>query len=400
MSTPEYDVAVVGLGTMGSMALWHASERRGISAVGVEQYGIGHPFGSFAGESRLFRAAYHEGAAYVPMLERARALWFELESRSGKQVFVPVGTLSIGRPDTEPMRNVLASVRAHALPHEVLTNGEARERYPQHALDDDDIAVLDRLGGALRPERAVLDAVAQAVDNGADVVSGERVLDVSPTGSGAVRIETSRRVVTARRAIITAGAWAGRLDDAVATKTEIRSVLLTWFAPRAALDDFLPGRFPTFIRDRGDVHFFGAPSLDGYTVKVSPGRMLPAATRPEQLEWRPDPELMSRVGRNAASFLPGLHPEPVRYSVHPDLYTENKVPIIDVSHDGRIVTATGFSGHGFKFAPVIGEMTAALAIDGSYPLYDPMFRVAAHRDAWGESVAARHDTPLSNSPSA
>ncbi|RWZ46054.1 N-methyl-L-tryptophan oxidase [Labedella phragmitis] len=378
MNIPDYDVAVIGLGTMGSMALWRLSQRPGLSVIGVEQYGIGHPYGAFAGESRLFRTAYHEGASYVPMLLRARELWFELEERAGTPVLLPVGTLSIGRPDTAAMRNVLSSVTAHGLPHDVLTTAEARERYPQHALDDDDIAVLDHLGGALRPERAVLEAVGAAVATGAQVASGEEVVDVSPVSTDRVRVETSARSFTARRAIVTAGAWASRLDPEIAARTEVRSVLLTWFAPRASLDAFAAASFPTFIRDRGDVHFFGAPSVDGYTVKVSPGRILPAAAGADQLEWRPDPALLSTIGRNAAWFLPDLHPEPVRYSVHPDLYTETKVPIIDVTHDGRIVTATAFSGHGFKFAPIIGEMAAALALDGGHALYNPGFRAAAH----------------------
>jgi sarcosine oxidase len=163
----------------------------------------------------------------------------------------------------------------------------------------------------------------------------------------------------------------------VKARTAIYPLLLTWILPRieAAFD---PDNFPAFIRDEPGVHFFGAPSVDGYTVKVSPARMLPPVDTVEHMPTSVDPAILSEVGRAAQRFFPGLHPEPVRYSLHPDSFTTNKVPVIDLSPDGTVVTLAGFSGHGFKFAPIIGEMAADLALTGTNDLLDPSFALAAH----------------------
>lgn len=383
MGTADIDVAVIGLGTMGSMALWQLSRRPELRVAGFEQYGIGHPYGAYAGESRLFRLAYHEGSAYVPMLLRARELWQELNEVTGHEVFAPVGTLSVGGRETAPLRNVLASVTRHRLPHEVLGPEEMRARYPQYRIGDDDIAVLDTGGGALRPELAVIDAVALATANGAQVHERETIAAIKVGEDGLVHITTAQRTVTARTAIVTAGPWAARLVPPLRTKTEIQQILLTWFFPGdgETLDAFSPDTFPTFIRDEGDIHMFGAPSVDGYTIKLSPGRVLPPAKDADALDLRVPPELLTEIGRRAQLFFPGIHPEPVRYSVHPDLFAAGKVPILDVSDDGHVIVATAFSGHGFKFAPVIGEILAALATEGTHPLYDAeVFGIAAHDD--------------------
>lgn len=373
--TPDVDVAVVGLGTMGSMALWQLSRRAGLTVAGFEQYGIGHAHGAFAGESRLFRAAYHEGAFYVPMLLRARELWLELNALTGKDLFLPIGTLSVGAPDVEPMQNVLMSATEHGLPHERLDAEELKRRYPQFCVDSGSVAVLDKFGGALRPEQAVLSAIALAGENGATVFAGERVTDVRVAGDHVV-IATDQRQVTAETAIVAAGPWATQLSPEVAARIDVAAVVLTWFLPDA-IEDFLPDRFPTFIVDQGDVHFFGAPSVDNYTVKIS-GAERVRVTDLDATGWRIDPALLSMIGRNTHAIFPALSPEPSRYSIHPESWTADKVPIIDRGSDGRIVTLTGFSGHGFKFAPIIGEMAAALAVDGTHPLWDPAFALSAH----------------------
>src|SRR5699024_4298725 len=147
-------IAVVGLGSTGSMALWHLSRTPGIEAIGFEQFGIGHGYGAYTGESRLFRMAYHEGTTYVPLLRRARELWLQLGAAAGRQLIHNFVVLSTGKEDTPAFRSLLAYVQEHDLPHERVTAQQLRDRYPGMNTRDDEAGVLDLQGGALRPELA------------------------------------------------------------------------------------------------------------------------------------------------------------------------------------------------------------------------------------------------------
>lgn len=375
MSVEHTDVVVIGLGTVGSMAAWRLAQS-GRKVIGLEQYPLLHPFGGFTGESRLFRTAYHEGSMYVPLLLRARELWIELEHLTGRDLLLKVGTLSIGQHGAESISNVVESVQRHDLPHTLLEADQLRARYPQICIHDDEAGVLDYLGGGLRPEAAVFSALEQARVAGAELLGNQQVLSVEERGDG-VLVETADRTILAEQVVVAGGSWASRLDNRLAELVKIYPLVLTWFMPEH-IADFAPNTFPTFIRDRGDVHFFGAPSLEGYSVKVSPGLILPSVQSVDELPRTLSSEFLADLGTKAASFFPSLHPEPVHYSVHPEGFTDGKVPIIDRSDSGRVITFAGLSGHGFKFAPVFGELAAQLAAGETPALYDEQFSLAAH----------------------
>lgn len=372
-TTSRADVVVVGLGTMGSMALWQLAER-GLTAVGFEQHGLVHTYGSFTGESRLFRTAYHESPRYVPMLLAARELWLELERKSGRALFLPVGALSIGHEDDAAIGNVLASVRENDIPHDLFDAAALRARYPQHAVGDDVVAVLDRLGGGLRPEASVLAALELARGAGAQIHDHEAVVDITERADDVV-VETPHHTVTADAVVVTCGSWTAALDPRVAAVANVKPLLLTWFVPRD-VGAYGPDRFPVFIRDEPGVHFFGAPSLDGFSVKMSTASRWDFVPRPEDVPHRLSREEEVLIGRRAQSFLPDLHPVPVRYSFHHDLYTADKRPIID--RTGRVITLAGFSGHGFKFAPVMGRIAAELAVAGHSELAGDEYALGTH----------------------
>ncbi|WP_028245744.1 N-methyl-L-tryptophan oxidase [Pseudoclavibacter soli] len=369
------DVIVIGLGTIGSMAAWQiaASGRR---VIGLEQYGFVHPFGGFTGESRLFRTAYHEGSMYVPLLLRARELWQQLNAITGRDVFLDVGTLSIGVDGDESISNVIASVDEHGLDHERLSADDLRARYPQLRIHDDEIGVLDRLGGGLRPELTVFSGLQLARAAGAQLHDHTRVFSIEHDENG-VTVRTDQGVYHADQVVVTTGSWASELDPRIGSVVEVKPLLLTWFMPED-LTAFQPGTFPTFIRDRDGVHFFGAPSLEGYSVKISPSGVLPPVRSVADIDHTLSDEFLSDLGRKAQAFFPSLNPMPVHYSVHHDGFTDGKVPIIDRSADGRVVTFAGLSGHGFKFAPVFGELAAQLVAGETPDLYDERFSLAAH----------------------
>lgn len=353
----DTDVVVIGLGSVGSMAAWHLA-RRGVDVVGVDQFGLGHDRGAFAGESRLFRTAYHEGADYVPMLLAARDLWLELERGGERRLFHDTGVLSIGAPEIPQMTNVLASVRGNEIPHVVYEAADLKERFPVHGSITNEIGVLDRLGGVLRPEAAVLEALRQAEAAGATVLGNHEVLGIDSTSDG-VSVVTSQTTIRARHAIVASGVWSCRLLPRLSDVLTIKPLVLTWFAPSNP-QAFAPDVFPGFIRDLDEVHLFGIPSLDGVLVKAGWADRWDAIAAPEELVRFLGPAEATAVGASVHRLLPSLPSQPSRHSVHMDIYSLDRRALIG-RIDPAITVATGFSGHGFKLVPVFGELAADLA---------------------------------------
>lgn len=377
----QVDVAVVGLGTMGSMALWHLTrtareEGREPSVLGIEQFGLGHTHGSFSGESRLFRVATKEGDMFPSLARRARELWLRLGADYGSPVLLPTGVLHIAPADHADLAVTRAVIAQHGLPHRDLDAAELRQAFPPFRVREEDTGLLDLLGGALRPERAVLAAATLAREGGAEVWTNTPTLAITPVAEG-VEVTTARGTVLARRAVVTAGAWTTALLPELADLVQIAQYTLSWFAPRD-IGPYLPERFPGFMRDLGEVHAFGAPSLDGYSLKVAPHLDLPPLATIEEPVAQLDREQLRWLGEQAREILPDLAPEPVRWSVHPDSWTPSRRPLIDTVAEGRIAIATGMSGNGFKFAPVYGELLARMVGSGDMSGQHPQFTLTWH----------------------
>lgn len=379
MVDEEFDVAVIGLGSVGSMAMWRLCASTELKVVGIEQWGVGHAYGSYAGESRVFRAAYHEGGRYVPMLLRSRELWLELEQATNRDLFLASGMLAIDTPGHPPYETTWDCIRRYDLPHRAFTNAELRKTYPQHTVTDQTEAVLDVLGGGIRSEVAVLSAVQAAVAAGGTVIAGEPVLGIDEVGD-AVIIRTASRRIRAAQVVVTAGSWTNRLRPEVAEIIKVATIALTWFAPTDPRR-YAEEVFPAFLRDQDGVHMFGVPTLDGYSVKVV------SHTEDDELLNDVDqvPLAVSRtaieeISRNAAMFFSDLAPEPVRHSMHHDSVTQSRVPVVDLDPTGRIVTIAGLSGHGFKFAPALGQLATSLITGEKDALYSTDFSLAGHPD--------------------
>ena len=362
MAGTPAEIGVLGTGTMGAMTLWRLA-RRGVRAVGLEQYAPGHDQSAAGGETRIFRTAYLEGPQYVPLLQQSLGLWRDLEAETGRTLLRLTGGLMIGDPDSPALRNVLDSIRAFDLPHEVLDPAAARERYPQHRLRDSETMVIDKQAGFLRPELAVLLAAAAAEQAGATVERYTRIEAIEPDADGVtVRADGGERRFA--RVVVAGGAWSGRLLPQLAPWIQPRRLIMTWFAPRHP-EMFTPERFPIFVRRGPDIDMSGMPSVDQAGVKVASNGSYGAIDDPDTLNRTVAAADLAALREALVGLVPDLYPDPIRISAYMDGYTPDKHGLVGLLPGAdRVVVLAGFSGHGFKMSPVIGDIAADLIIDG------------------------------------
>jgi sarcosine oxidase len=357
---PKFDVVVIGLGAIGSAALHHLA-RRGLSAVGLEQFSPGHDHGSSHGESRMIRLGYFEHPAYVPLLRRTYALWRELETMSGQDLLRITGIVEIGRPDGALVSGTLAASRLHALPHEVLSAAEAMRRFPAFHLPADVVGVYQPDGGYLVPELAIAAQIVLAQLAGAEVRSGATVQALVPQADG-VRVETGPADFEARIAVVTAGPWVKRLLPGLPVR--VTRQVMAWFRPNdRAL--FAPERFPVFLLESRHGMHYGFPSHGGRDVKIAKHHHRDETVDPNKVDRSVSAIDEAEIRPLLAEHIPAANgpltaAKTCLYTVTPDRdFIIDRVPGAE-----NIIVASPCSGHGFKFAPVIGEILAELAIDG------------------------------------
>lgn len=358
-----YDVIVAGVGGMGSASAYHLA-RRGAKVLAIEQHDIPHELGSSHGESRIIRLAYAEHPDYVPLLTRAYALWRELERDAGEQLLVITGGIDAGSASSATITGSLAACALHALVHERLDAGEVSRRFPGYRLAPDMCAVYQADAGLLLPERCVVAHAKRARSHGAEIHTRERILRWSAEDHG-VRVLTDRAEYRARRLLVTAGAWTRTLVPALdAVAVPERQVML-WTQPRtpAAFD---PKVFPVFNMEAEEGRFYGFPSYGGAGFKIGKyHHRRERVENPDALD-RTCGAVDERVLRaGVARYFPdadgpALGMKACMFTNSPDEHF-----IIDVLPGfPHVAVAAGFSGHGFKFCSVVGEIMADLALVG------------------------------------
>ncbi len=352
---------------MGSAAAAHLAER-GQRVLGLEQFQPAHARGSSHGRSRVIRLAYFEHPSYVPLLLRAYELWDKLERDSGRSILALTGGLMIGAPESEVVSGSLRSAREHGLAHEILDAAEIRRRFPPFTPPPGIVGVYEERAGVLRPEDAIHAHLERAFAHGADLRFDERVVDWQPRPSGGVEVRTTRDRYEADRLVMAPGAWAPDMFHLPNLPLEIERQVLYWFDPAGGRAPYAPDRFPIYIWDLGDgVQFYGFPS-DEAGVKVAFFRT-GAGTRctAESIDRTVRPEEVSAMRAALAPGLPTLSSGTLNdavacmYTLTPDLHF---VIGLHPSHPD-VVIASPCSGHGYKFASVVGEVLADLALDGT-----------------------------------
>ncbi|MEE1751051.1 N-methyl-L-tryptophan oxidase [Streptomyces sp. SP18CS02] len=375
--SPTYDVIVIGLGGMGSAAVHHLSSR-GARVLGLEKFGPVHSRGSSHGGSRITRQSYFEDPAYVPLLLRAYELYERLEHDTGRDIATLCGGLMLGRPASRTVSGSLRSAERWDLPHEVLDAKEIRRRFPTFTPDDDEVALYEARAGLLRPENTVAAQLQLATRAGADLHFEEPLLRWEPYRDG-VRVHTAENSYTAGQLVICPGAWAPRLLADLGVPFTIERQVMHWFQPEGGTGPFLPDVHPIYIREDADgVQIYGFPAIDGPErgAKVAFFRKGTVCT-PETIDRTVHPHEVEAMAEQAGRLLPALPGRFLKaatcmYSNTPD---EHFVIARHPRHPGSVTVACGFSGHGFKFVPVVGEIVADLALTGGtgYPidLFDP-----------------------------
>ena len=353
-------LAIIGLGTIGSMALWQAS-RLTDSAVGFEAQVPAHGRSAVGGDTRLFRML-NLNPAFYPILQLSQRLWAELEEETGQDILLRCGGIYVGTENGAYIPKLLESARATGAAHEILSRAEMAERYPQHNLRPDDIGVFDPNGGALRTDRAVTAAISAAQANGATIHTNTPIDSITETADGVV-ITSGEKSWTFENVIVASGGWSRKLlPESLQAHTQPNRVFLTWFVAKdPAL--FSPERFPIFVRLSGDLSMYGAPAVDGATVKATLNFRPTPTDNPNAVPRELTPAEIAETTETVSEFFPGLYPNIVRSDAFPDLFTTDRNPILGrVDADSRIYCATGFSGGGFKMATGYGEIAAHEAL--------------------------------------
>ncbi len=362
----DWDVVVVGAGAVGAQAI-HQLACRGARVLGVDPRPLGHDRGSSHGHTRVFRHAYFEHPDYVPLLRPSTAAFRALEAASGAALVEACGVLLVGGPDSVLVRASAEAAARYGVPVEALDAGALRRRYPQFAVRDGDIGLLEPGGGFVRPEASIAAAVAQAEAAGAAVRFGEAVRRLDEEDGGVV-VHLDSGPVRARAVVVAAGAWTSRLVPALAPLLHVTRQVQGWLEPDDA-EAAQVGRLPCWLVDRGaDRALYGIP------VDPLAGGPPRAKVAVHGTATVVDPETVDRTilpreraARRAAAraSVPGLD-GPVAdarvclYTVTPDEhFVLDRVP-----GTRRTFVAAGLSGHGFKLSPALGRALADLALDG------------------------------------
>lgn len=354
-------VAVIGLGTMGSMALWQLA-KEGVDVTGFEQFGIGHDRSAVGGESRLFRTAYLEGPEYVPLLRRSHELWRELEKDTKQNLLSLVGNLTIGKKSSDYVVNVLKSIDDFAIEHEVYDVDDAKKLYPQHKFAADDVVILDKEAGYLRPELAVVSAVHKAQELGAKIKRHTKIKAIEHKSDHVV-LTTKDQTYTFDEVIVAAGPWLRELLPTYNEFIQPRAIIMSWFIPES-LADVQADVFPTFIRTIDEYDYFGLPTIDQSMIKIALSGYEPDVENLEQLNLVDKYKDIERASHVVKTYFNNIHPDPVRLSVHMDAYSPDEHPFVGRLDDKQnIIVLGGYSGHGFKLAPVMGEIARDFVID-------------------------------------
>lgn len=355
---------------MGSSTCFHLAEQ-GVKVLGLEQFDIPHEMGSHGGQSRLIRKAYFEHPDYVPLLERAYQNWREIEQLSGVSIYTKTGLLYFGKPDQQLIKGVIESAEKYSIEVKKLTDAAVKKDYPQFSIPDDHEKLFEPDAGFVSPEKAILAYTRQAIQLGAVIKTKEKTIHWQRNKEG-VTVTTEAGKYSAKKLIITAGPWAGKLIPGLAKNLKVTRQALAWVNPKKP-KEFELGQFPcwTIADNKYPGIFYGFPMLPsenyGGPVGLKIAHHYPGSeTDPDMISRVPTPADESKLTYALNKFLPEGYESTmvIKTCMYTNTPDENFILDFVPGYEGEIIAATGFSGHGFKFASAVGEIMCDLAIKG------------------------------------
>ena len=377
----SYDVIVIGVGSMGSATCYYLA-KRGYKVLGLEQFDISHENGSHAGQSRIIRKAYFEHPDYVPLLERAYENWKTLEDESGQQLYFKTGLLYAGKSTNEIIKGVKLAASLYNIELEKLNSKDVGDRFSQFDFPGNFDVLFEPEAGFLPPEKAIRLYASEATKNGTTIHANEKVIGWSARtslekkeGSG-ITVKTDKHTYQCNKLVITAGAWSGKMIPGFSNKIKVTRQFVAWIKTKND-DQFTLNKFPCWMIGDDDKHgcYYGFPLLDtkkfGEPAGLKLAHHFPAQTTdPDNVNRQTTKEDIEDLNYCLDKYLPGIFESILStkiclYGNSPDEnFIIDKLP----GYEENVSIACGFSGHGFKFASVIGEILADLAIKGKTDL--------------------------------
>jgi sarcosine oxidase len=362
----SYDVIVLGLGGMGSAAAYHLASR-GQRVLGLEKFQASHNRGSSHGDSRIIRQAYHEHPNYVPLARRSFELWRRLEQDASADILRQTGGLMIGQPASSVVEGALLSAREHNLAHEIWDAREIQRRFPVLHPRPDEMAVYETGAGFVKPEAAIEAHLRLAARHSAELHFEEPVTAWSASASGdSVTVKTPQATYQAGRLVIAPGAWAPDLLADLQISFDVQRHVMCWFDPLSSKSSFQPDSFPIYIWDvDGTNCFYGLPAtggISGVKAAMHSGGVSCTAETVDRTIHETD---IAEVRGWLAKFIPALNGPLTRAVSCLYTMTADQHFVVDLHpRYPQVSIAAGFSGHGFKFTSVMGEILADLATEG------------------------------------
>ena len=369
-----WDVIVIGVGGMGSAVVYQLAAR-GCKVLGLEQHNIPHDFGSSHGVNRMIRLAYAEDPRYVPMVRRSYKLWRELGRKVRERLLFITGGVDAGAEDSWIVQGSLKSCVSHGLKFDLLTSAELHRRFPGFRLPKRMIALYQPQGGFVLSERSIVAHVSLALDLGAEIHAREEVLRWEVRGRK-VLIETNRGRYTASRLVITAGAWAGQIINSLKGVVNAERQVLLWVQPKRP-ELFRMDAFPVFYMQDGEEKFYGMPPYGIPGFKFGKYNHLHEAVNPDEMDRECHPKDEEVLRRGIRKFFPDADGPTIAMKTCLFENTSDEHFILDHHPEfPQVSIAAGFSGHGFKFCPAVGEIMADLVLEGGSQAFDlSLFRM-------------------------
>jgi sarcosine oxidase len=379
----QFDYIVIGVGSMGSSTCYHLA-KSGASVLGIEQFELAHEMGAHSGQSRIVRKAYFEHPDYIPLLERAYHNWRKIEAVSGNKIYHQTGLFYGGPKGHEIIENIRSAAAQYQIPLMESKNGDQLDISALFEMPADYEWIYEPEAGFVETEKAILTYVQEAEKLGAIIQQHEQVFGWELTNEG-VEVKTSKGTYSCKKIIVTAGPWSAKLMPTIKDQLTITRQTLIWIQPNADEAFKSPG-FPCwFMVDKHQPGaYYGFPIADIKDAKNPigfkfayhyPGK----ETDPDQV----DREISENDKKPLLNFIDQYIPKAkgqvlgVKTCLYSNSQDEHFVIDFVPESNGRVCFARGFSGHGFKFVSVIGEIMSDFAIHGNSHL--PIKFLSANR---------------------